>query len=368
MQLEHLPVGELAAGQPLTIPVYRFKGTSDAAPSVYIQANVHGAEVQGNAVILQLLQYFKAHPPLGDITLVPLANPLGINQKSGEFTLGRFDPITGINWNRAYLDQAVHLDDWYLLHGELPEPALFDAFRRLLIANCEQALANPWGVTTGQRLALNLQKLAHCADIVLDLHTGPKSCKHLYCPEYELSAAGYFHIPYTLVMPKGFGGAMDEAAFNPWWQLSDYANSRGRELKVAVSAFTLELGSQERIDLADASRDAEGILSYLSYREVIAQSIQPEVMSRFACMLKDYRKFHAPMAGMVEYLAEPGVPLAAGAPLVNMLRLDRVDAGTEVTRLSLNEDVIPVLHFASASVHQGTELYKVMTNYFTLSG
>ena len=150
MQLEHLQVGELAAGQPLTIPIYRFKGSSHSAPRVYIQANVHGAEVQGNAVILQLLQYFKAHPPLGDVTLVPLANPLGINQKSGEFTLGRFDPITGINWNRAYLEQVVHLDDWYPQYSQLTEQALFDAFRQLLIANCEQALANPWGVTTGQ--------------------------------------------------------------------------------------------------------------------------------------------------------------------------------------------------------------------------
>jgi len=30
------------------------------------------------------------------------------------------------------------------------------------------------------------------------------------------------------------------------------------------------------------------------------------------------------------------------------------------------EHCIPILHFASASVNQGAELYKVFTNYFTL--
>jgi predicted deacylase len=51
---EAMHVGEMASGAALTVPVYRIKGHCDA-PSVYIQANMHGAEVQGNAVIFQLL-------------------------------------------------------------------------------------------------------------------------------------------------------------------------------------------------------------------------------------------------------------------------------------------------------------------------
>ena len=38
-------VGELATGQALTVPLYSFIGSESSAPSVYIQANVHGAEV-----------------------------------------------------------------------------------------------------------------------------------------------------------------------------------------------------------------------------------------------------------------------------------------------------------------------------------
>ncbi|MGX9460864.1 succinylglutamate desuccinylase/aspartoacylase family protein [Shewanella sp. A14] len=364
--LSSIQVGELATGQALTIPLYYIDGVSHTAPSVYIQANVHGAEVQGNAVIYQLMSLLENYEVLGRITLAPLANPLGINQKSGEFTLGRFDPITGVNWNREYFDHNVDIQAWYAQYQHLTNSELFSAYRSMLVENCQARLTNPFGVSTGHRLAVNLQAMAHKADIVLDLHTGPKSCKHLYCPEYDIDAAKFFSIPYTLVIPNSFGGAMDEATFCPWWQLTDFAASQGREFTVPVSAFTLELASQERIDLDDALEDAKGILAYLSYRGVIAEKVSPAKMARYGCYLRDYKKFHAPKAGLIEYCASVGVPLKAGDPLVNILRVDLYGTEQAYQRVSLPMDCVPVLHFASASVHQGTELYKVMTNVFSL--
>ncbi|MCE9679357.1 M14 family metallopeptidase [Shewanella sp. AS1] len=365
--LSRLKIGELATGQDLDLPIFQFIPEQISAPSVYIQANVHGAEVQGNAVIYQLMQLLESCELRGKITLVPLANPLGINQKSGEFTLGRFDPITGVNWNREYLDHQLDLDVWYASHRELDDKALIHAYRQLLLEGCERRLQNGWGVTTGHRQAVSLQQMGHEADIVLDLHTGPKSCKHLYCPEYDLAAAKWFSIPYTLAIPMDFGGAMDEAIFCPWWRLSEYLKSQGRDLSVPVSAFTLELGSQEHIDLEDALKDAKGILAYLSHRGVIAETVPAVQMTRQACYLKDYKKYHAPLGGMVEYKATVGQALSAGQPLATILRLDRYGSDNALTSLSLEQDCVPILHFASASVYQGTELYKVMTNLFELT-
>ncbi|GGI92161.1 succinylglutamate desuccinylase/aspartoacylase family protein [Shewanella gelidii] len=360
-------VGELAAGQHLSIPVYRFGDAASDGLHVYIQANVHGAEVQGNAVIFQLMKRFESMDINGSITLVPLANPLGINQKSGEFTLGRFDPITGVNWNREYVAPDFDMSTWFAAHAHLDDAELFAAFRQELITGCKRQLDNDWGVSTGTRLAAELQQMAHQADIVLDLHTGPKSAKHLYCPEYDLAAACYFSIPHTLVMPNEFAGAMDESAFYPWWQLSDIAAQHGRQIEVPVSAFTLELGNQERIDLIDAEIDAEGILAYLSHRHVIDDHVKPRKMRRNACALQDYKKLYAPMAGMVEYVAPLGKPIRAGQGLVNILRLDLYGTEQEIVEIKAPEDCVPVLHFASASVHLGTEMYKVMTNVFELS-
>ena len=70
---EVMHVGEMASGAALTVPVYRIKG-NEQGPDVYIQANMHGAEVQGNAVIFQLLEQLKTLELNGSITLVPYAN------------------------------------------------------------------------------------------------------------------------------------------------------------------------------------------------------------------------------------------------------------------------------------------------------
>jgi len=369
---EVMHVGEMASGAALTVPVYRFKGKKEA-PSVYIQANMHGAEVQGNAVIFQLLELLQDTEIKGDITLVPYANPVGCNHKNGEYTLGRFDPITGVNWNRMYhFDESLIKPFVQKCIGK--DDATIEAnFKKEMIASIEQKLEqNIYGLTTGQRIAFQLQRLAHQADLVLDLHTGPISSKHLYCPEYAQESAQYFDIPHTLLIPNSFDGALDEATFCPWWTLQKAFADLGIEFsirseKINKESFTVELGSQEQIDLDIALEDAKSILSYLQYKGVINTSeYHPQKMTRFACYLKDYKAYYSPMGGMVDYLAEFGKPLPAGEPLARILRMDNYGDGDPLHYVSLDQEVLPILHFASASVNQGTELYKVFTKYFEL--
>jgi len=370
---EIMSVGEMASGAKLTVPVYTFKVENNSAPNVYIQANMHGAEVQGNAVIFQLLELLQDCDLQGNITLVPYANPVACNHKNGEYTLGRFDPITGVNWNRMYhFDQSV-IEPFITENLDAGEEEIADKFQQLLIAEIDQKLEhNIWGITTGQRIAYQLQRLAYQADIVLDLHTGPISSKHLYCPEYAQASAEYFDIEHTILIDDDFDGAMDEATFCPWWHLQKAYYAQGRKFTMGQGAFhresfTVELGSQEQIDLNVAMQDALGILSYLQYQGVINnKQYQPKKMTRYACYLKDYKALYSPMAGMVEYLGEFGKPLAAGEPLARILRMDNYGDGEALHNISLEQEVIPILHFASASVNQGTELYKVLCNYFKL--
>ncbi|GAA5138230.1 succinylglutamate desuccinylase/aspartoacylase family protein [Thalassotalea piscium] len=369
---EVINVGEMASGALLTVPVYRLKGDS-SAPSVYIQANMHGAEVQGNAVVFQLLELLKNISVKGDVTLVPYANPVACNHKNGEYTLGRFDPITGVNWNRMYhFDPSIIKP--FVRESIGKDDAIIAAnFKQLMIDKIEQKLEhNAFGLTTGQRIAYQLQRLAHQADYVLDLHTGPISSKHLYCPEYAKASAQYFNIPHNILIPNTFDGALDEATFCPWWQLQEAFAELGIKYSISSKAlnkesFTVELGSQEQIDLDAALEDAKSILCYLQHKGVIdAAQYQPQIMTRFACYLKDYKAYYSPMGGMVDYLAEFGKPLAAGKPLARILRMDNYGDGDPLHYVSLENEVLPILHFASASVNQGTELYKVFTHFFEL--
>jgi predicted deacylase len=368
-----MSVGEMASGAKLTVPVYTFKQGSCSSPNVYIQANMHGAEVQGNAVIFQLLELLQQCDLKGNITLVPYANPVACNHKNGEYTLGRFDPITGVNWNRMYhFDQSVIIP-FAEKNLNASEKEIKEKFQQLLVTEIEQKLKhNVWGLTTGQRIAYQLQRLAHQADIVLDLHTGPISSKHLYCPEYAKESAKYFDIEHTLLIPNDFDGAMDEATFCPWWSLQEAYQVLGRNFSMGQGAFkkesfTVELGSQEQIDLEVAKQDAQSILSYLQFQDVINnQEYKPQKMTRYGCYIKDYKAFYSPMGGMVDYLAEFGKPLAAGQPLARILRMDNYGDSEALHYVSLDQQVIPILHFASASVNQGTELYKVLCDYFEL--
>lgn len=368
-------VGEMASGAKLTVPVYTYEceQTKTKAPNVYIQANMHGAEVQGNAVIFQLLELLKNADIQSNITLVPYANPVACNHKNGEYTLGRFDPITGVNWNRMYHFDENVIQSFAEQNIAISDDEVATRFQQLLLAQIEQKLDhNIWGLTTGQRIAYQLQRMAHQADIVLDLHTGPISSQHLYCPEYAKTSASYFDIPHTIFIPNDFDGAMDEATFCPWWSLQQAYQGLGRHFVMgegafAKESFTVELGSQEQIDLDAAHQDALGILSYLQYKKVINNNdYTPKEMTRYACYLKDYKALYAPMGGMVDYLAEFGKPLAAGEPLARILRMDNYGDGDPLHNISLDRQVLPILHFASASVNQGTELYKVFSNYFEI--
>jgi predicted deacylase len=376
---EVMHVGEMASGAALTVPVYRIKGQQQG-PDVYIQANMHGAEVQGNAVIFQLLEQLKTLELNGSITLVPYANPVACNHKNGEYTLGRFDPITGVNWNRMFHFDADIIAPFAQAHLTATSAEIERAFKALMLQKITEKLHhNIYGLTTGQRIAFQLQRLAHQADIVLDLHTGPISSKHLYCPEYAVASAKYFDIPHTLLIPNDFGGALDEATFCPWWQLQQTFAALGRDFPITKTeanqeqnviikeSFTVELGSQEQIDLEVAREDALGILSYLQYQGVInSQDYQPKTMTRYSCMLADYKALYSPMGGMVDYLAQFGQPLAAGEPLARILRMDNYGDGDPLHYITLDHSVIPILHFASASVNQGTELYKVFSKFSIL--
>lgn len=360
-------VGEQPTGNPMEVPVINIQGQGNG-PRVYIQANIHGAEVQGNAVIYQLLEFFRQHPPQGDVVMVPQANPLGINQKSGEFTLGRFDPVTGTNWNRQYYFDSSLLEPFSQQYIDADEAVIRDAFRDRLREQINQRQSSPWGLTCGQHLAMNLQKMAMEADIVLDLHTGPISARHLYVPEYARERARYFNIPLNILIPSDFDGAMDEACFSPWWQLSQQFAKLGRKLPVMVDAFTLELGSQELLDVNAAGRDALGICNYLQHQGMWPdKSFICDPVSLYACYLSDYKAYHSPAGGQVEYQAQLNQPLAAGEPLATLWHFNTLGSDSCLSRkLILPCDSIPVLHFASASVQQGTELYKVLTNTFRL--
>lgn len=68
----------LTSGDHLSLQVYKFIG-SKPGKKVYLQSNRHGAEIVGNAVIHQLIEFLMTVNDtdlIGEIWLVPVCNPL----------------------------------------------------------------------------------------------------------------------------------------------------------------------------------------------------------------------------------------------------------------------------------------------------
>ena len=362
---QHIRVAQNASGRAMNVPIYHIKGQRPG-PKVYIQSSIHGAEVQGNVVIFHLIQWLQNLPLCGEVILVPNCNPVGTNIKAGEYTLGRFDPVNGTNWNRGYHYDPAQISAFVeTVTAEESTTSIKQRFRQHLRAAIDAKLSSPWGLGLAQQLNLRLQQLALDADFVLDLHNGPVSTRHIYIPEYARESATAFNFPHCIFIPNVFAGALDEATFCPWWTLTDALSARdNRHIDFAVEAFTLEMGSQEVIDFAEGEIDAKSIISYLSVKGLLPESqVTPAKMDRIGVMLKDYKTLFTDWGGMVEYCAKPGEHIKQGQLLARVLNIDELDNERGSRDIYAPCDLIPMLHFPSASVLSGTQLYKCFTHY-----
>lgn len=371
------PLKQQPNGDYLWLNLFRISSETPG-PHVHIQANVHGAELQGNAVIYKLMKWFKENPFKGSVTLIPFANPAGVNQKSGMYTLGRFNPVTGNNWNRNYVDfmslpkekSGLDLKEFVKENFEKTDEEIRSAFKAKLFQICDhyQAnLGNRGGDAEDGNFNLLLQKVASPADIVLDLHTGPVATRYLYSAEYQKESAKHFKFPHLLVIPNEFAGAMDEATFVPWFELSKEFKAQGRELPIAFEGYTVELGSEERISFNEADKDAKCLLNYLKHKGVhdIEQTNLPSGPFK-QCHLDDYKTYYAPKGGLYEFCLSPGDSFKKDQVIAKSLSFKPIEDGESLDEatdelLAVSDGVV-INHNTSGSIAQGQTVYQVMEN------
>ena len=189
-QIETIDLLKMASGDVLSLQVYKFIG-SQPGKKVYIQANLHGAEIVGNAVIYQLIEYLvtlEQSKLQGEIWLVPLCNPIATNQRGHFFATGRFNSYDGKNWNRIFWDyskEATDLAQFAKSQLDLP----LSTIRQNYLAKIQQAwqaqlakLQQPQSTTVSQQYRAILQSLCLDADYVIDIHSSSnQSLDFLFC-------------------------------------------------------------------------------------------------------------------------------------------------------------------------------------------
>jgi predicted deacylase len=364
IEKELVSLNQDIAGQEIGIPVYRiFDKASTNKKTVYIQSAVHAAEMQGSAVIYKLIEQLKHLSLHASFVLVPNCNPFGRTQRAGEYLQGRFDATTGNNWNRFYhydrQDAVEFVEGLSKQDLKGSDEDLASKYRQHLKVRLNDKIDGDWGVNTAQFLNTTLQEFATDADLVLDLHTGPSSTRHIYAPVNLAEQAKLFNIENIISIPTKFAGALDEASFTPWWDLAELLEVKGRQFDYRVDSFTVELGSQENICLTQAEHDSLGILNYLQAQGLIDGFESIKLTDITTTLLKDYKTLFSKHAGMVEYLAKAGDKIEKGQVIARVLNSLEFDTKQAVTNVVAPASGTVILHYPSAAVQVGTQLYKI---------
>ncbi|UTH75254.1 succinylglutamate desuccinylase/aspartoacylase family protein [Chromobacterium sp. IIBBL 290-4] len=318
MHVRHHPLLSPSLGTQRALTSFHF-GQSGQGEKVHIQASLHADELPGMLVAWHLKQRLRLLEDegaiRGEITVLPVANPIGLNQNQNGRLLGRFELLSGQNFNRHYLPMAEPV--FAAVRGQLGPDA--SANTRLIREAMRNVLLQHRPQTELQSLRHTLHSLAFDADIMLDLHCDSRADLHLYTgtPLWDQCEplSRYLGACASLLAEDSGDQPFDEACSQPWWQLRDLAAQSGLSvpIEMACLAVTVELRGEWDVNHEYAARDAEGIIHFLQHRGVIAGDA-PELppLRHPATPLAGSEDLLAPHAGVVVYRAEPGSLLSPG--------------------------------------------------------
>jgi len=327
----HHPLASSCLGTQRQLSSFHF-GTAgstagSAAGKAYIQASLHADELPGMLTAWALKQALRQLEEegkiIGEIILVPQANPIGHAQGVLGYQLGRFELASGQNFNRHYpqLTTAVYA----AVKSQLGADA--KANTALIRAAIRQHLAQLSAASELASLRKTLMHLAADADIVLDLHCDCNAALHVYTgtPLWEQCEplARYLQSHAQLLATESGDYPFDEACSQTWWELQALCRQDGLDvpIELACLSVTVELRGQHHVSGKLAQQDAAAILDFLRFRGLIsADSIPPQpVLPYPATPLAGSENLVAPHPGVVNFLREPGSLVAAGEAVAEVI-------------------------------------------------
>ena len=323
-------------------------------PKAYIQASLHGDELPGMLVAHHLRRQLDALEAAGqirgEIVLVPMANPIGLSQFLLHAHLGRFELMSGENFNRHYPDQIDAVAT--AVASRLgPDPAANVALLRQALKAAVDAAPVDTELQSQRR---TLMSLSCDADIVLDLHCDAQAVMHLYtetpCWPYCEPLARFLGARVTLLAQESGDNPFDEACSQVWWKWKARFGERF-PIPQACLSVTVELRGATDVTHELAAADAQNIIDFLRWRGLVEgdKPALPEPQGD-ARPLAGSMPIKAPVPGVLTFLKEVGAEVKAGEVLAHVI--DPITA--QVTELKSPVDGLffarDFLRFANAGM------------------
>ncbi|RZM76685.1 succinylglutamate desuccinylase/aspartoacylase family protein [Leptolyngbya iicbica] len=368
-EIKVLPLLHMASGDMLSLQQYRLVG-AHPGKVVYLQANLHGAEIAGNSVIHQLLTYFQkldATALQGEIRLVPACNPIGVNTRAHNFASGRFNPYDGRDWNRIFWDwEQEHQGARTFAEQHLASDraTIQQAYREFIGQHFKAELAtldDPAGVPVHQRYRTRLQQQALAADLLIDLHSSSnQGLVYAYYFRDRTASIPYFDLDFAILLDQFDGNAFDEAFINPWLALEQAFAELGRSLRFDIEAWTLELGTGMKNDPQAIARGVNGILNYLRQQQVLQDGggiVPRSVPLTRASQLK---KYYATAGGFVQNRVALGTWVQSGDVLYELLCLNKTGQYPQVLTVQAQQSGLVYDLSTCEGVSEGEYVLAVM--------
>ena len=314
-------LGEDRTGARREIEVLSF-GDPEARPKAYVQTALHADELPGMLVMRRLIEALSQHAErgeiIGEIVIIPVANPIGLAQVQGDYMQGRVERGTNRNFNRGFPDLAQLIIK--KIEPKLgQDPASNIAVIRKAMV---KALSKIDPVDAFEKMQLALITNACDADIVLDLHADNQALVHLYTgkklwPDAADLAA---EIDARAVLLCDYAGdaPFDEACGGPWWVLPEMLPSF--PIPPACLSATVELRSNNDVSGDLARRDANAILRFLMRRGCLKgeAGTLPRLLGD-AIPIDEMHRLTASIEGVIDYKLKLGDMVRKGDVIAEVI-------------------------------------------------
>jgi hypothetical protein len=362
---------KLSSGDILCLQVYKFIG-KQPGKKAYIQANLHGAEIVGNEVIYQLIDFLMTLDESqieGEIWLVPVCNPLGTNQRSHFFSTGRFNSYDGQNWNRIFWDHEKEFNDLetfarHQIENEI-ETIRNNYLTRIKIAWQQESnkIEQPSSVSWNEQYRYQLQSLCLDANYAIDIHSSSnQAIDYLYCFQERQESAKYFLLDYGILIDEYDGNSFDEAFLKPWLALEKKLAQLGKKVTFDLESWTLELGSGMQMNPDSVIKGVRGIKNYLTYQGIIQipknHSLQKaEINLVKKSQIQDY---YAPTGGMIRARVPLGSRIKKGQKLYQILSFNKQTELPTIIEICAENDGLVFDVATNQAVNQGEYVLGMM--------
>ena len=329
---QHFTLPQYSLGTDQTLKVYRY-GVAGSRPKVYIQAGIHADELPAPLVahhLIALLEEAEARGDVsGDITIVPVANPVGLAQSLLSDHLGRYDFASGRNYNRSYPDvSAVVLDRVEPDMTQDPE-----ANREIVASAVRTALNEVETKSLVEALQLSLLQRACDCDIVLDLHTDSEAEMHIYLdpgnwPGAE-DLAGELDAAVVMMARSSGGNPFEETAAAPWHAVRD---KHGADAVPLPLTTVIELRGYTDASDDLAAKDANALFRFLQRRGAIAGDPgRAPAFKGIAAPFEATELLTSPAAGVVAFKKALGASVMEGEIVAEIVDVSSNDSETSRT-------------------------------------